>query len=73
MPLLDLSAVDVEQLPQATSSTRSWWARYRVLVLGKRGNRLVGRRPIRPTGSALERIKFTTQLAIEWSSSSTTS
>ena len=66
LPLLDLDAIDAQQLPQATSSTPSCAAQYQVVVLGKRGNRLFIGGADPTDQEAAERIKFATQLAPEW-------
>ena len=65
LPLLDLSAVDLERLPKGVIDPKLA-TQYQVVVLGRRGNRLfIG--GANPTDQeAVERIKFATQLSPEW-------
>jgi type IV pilus assembly protein PilB len=65
VPLLDLNAVDPQRLPQNLIDAKLA-AQYRIVALGKRGNRLfIG--GIDPTDQeAAERIKFATQQTPEW-------
>ena len=63
-PLLDLSAVDADQLP-ADIIDRKLVASLRVLALRKRGNRLAVAVSDPTNFQALDQIKFQTQLAID--------
>ena len=65
VPLLDLNSVDPQKLPKNLIDAKLA-AQYRIVVLGKRGNRLfIG--GIDPTDQeAAERIKFATQQTPEW-------
>ncbi len=65
LPLLDLSAIDVQKLPKDIIDSKLA-NQYQVVVLGKRGNRLsIGGAD--PTDQeAVERIKFASQLSPEW-------
>src|SRR6201996_5592797 len=65
VPLLDLDAVDVRQLPQGIIDAKLI-AQYRVYPLGKRGGRLFIACADPTDQEAVERIKFATQLAPEW-------
>lgn len=65
LPLIDLSAVDVQRLPRNLVDAKLL-AQYRVLVLGKRGNKLYVAGADPTDREALERIKFVTQLTPEW-------
>ncbi|MED5618068.1 type IV-A pilus assembly ATPase PilB [Ideonella sp. BN130291] len=65
VPLLDLSAVDLERLPRDIIDTKLA-QQYQVLVLGKRGNRLFIGGADPTDQEAVERIKFATQLSPEW-------
>ena len=63
-PLLDLGAVDIEQLPKDIID-RKLIASLRVLALRKRGNRLAVAVSDPTNTHALDQIKFQTQLAID--------
>ena len=65
LPMIDLSAIDAQRLPHDIIDAKLT-SQYRVVVLGKRGNRLsIGGAD--PTDhQALERIKFGSQLSPEW-------
>ncbi len=65
LPLLDLSAVDVQRLPRNVIDGKLA-AQYQVLVLGKRGSRLFIGGADPTDQEAVERIKFATQLSPEW-------
>jgi type IV pilus assembly protein PilB len=65
VPLMDLSAVDVQRLPKGIIDTKLS-AQYQVLVLSKRGNRLFVAGSDPTDQEAIERIKFATQLTPEW-------
>ncbi|MBK1613094.1 type IV-A pilus assembly ATPase PilB [Rubrivivax gelatinosus] len=65
LPLLDLSAVDLQKLPRNLLDARTT-AQYQIIVLGKRGNRLFIGAADPTDQEAVERIKFATQLTPEW-------
>jgi type IV pilus assembly protein PilB len=65
LPLLDLGAVDTQRLPRGVIDTKLA-AQYRVVVLGRRGNRLFIGGADPTDQEAVERIKFATQLTPEW-------
>ena len=65
LPLLDLSAVDVQRLPRNVIDGKLA-AQYQVVVLGKRGSRLFIGGADPTDQEAVERIKFATQLSPEW-------
>ncbi|MBS0315915.1 MAG: Flp pilus assembly complex ATPase component TadA, partial [Proteobacteria bacterium] len=64
-PLLDLDAVDVERLPKGLLDGKTCLD-YRVVVLGKRGNRLIVATADPSDHRAVEKIKFATQLHVDW-------
>ena len=65
LPLLDLSAVDVQRLPRNVIDGKLA-AQYQIVVLGKRGSRLFIGGADPTDQEAVERIKFATQLSPEW-------
>ncbi len=65
LPVLDLSAVDIQRLPSNVIDGRLA-AQYQIVVLGKRGNRLFIGGADPTDQEAAERIKFATQLSPEW-------
>jgi type IV pilus assembly protein PilB len=65
VPLLDLSAIDVQRLPTGVIDAKLS-AQYQVLVLSKRGSRLFVAGADPTDQEAVERIKFATQLNPEW-------
>ena len=65
VPLVDLSAIDVQRLPKGIIDTKLS-SQYNVVVLSKRGNRLFVAGSDPTNQEAIERIKFTTQLTPEW-------
>jgi type IV pilus assembly protein PilB len=65
LPLLDLGAVDTQRLPRGVIDNKLT-AQYRVVVLGRRGNRLFIGGADPTDQEAVERIKFATQLTPEW-------
>jgi type IV pilus assembly protein PilB len=65
VPLLDLSAIDLQRLPQNVIDSKLS-AQYQVLVLSKRGSRLFVAGADPTDQEAIERIKFATQLTPEW-------
>ena len=64
-PLIDLSAVDTQRLPKDLLDAKICSA-YRVVVLNKRGNRLVVATADPSDPAAAEKIKFSTQMGIDW-------
>ncbi len=64
-PLVDLDAVDVNRLPKGLLDSKICIA-YRVVVLSKRGNRLIVATADPSDQSAAEKIKFATQLGVDW-------
>jgi type IV pilus assembly protein PilB len=65
LPLLDLSAIDLQRLPRGVIDAKLA-AQYQIIVLGKRGNRLFVGGADPTDQEAIERIKFATQLSPEW-------
>ncbi|UCH18705.1 MAG: type IV-A pilus assembly ATPase PilB [Burkholderiales bacterium] len=65
LPLLDLGAVDMQRLPRGVIDGKLAY-QYRVVVLGRRGNRLFIGGADPTDQEAVERIKFATQLTPEW-------
>ncbi len=64
-PLLDLNAVDPLRLPADLLDSKICKA-YRVLVLSKRNNRLIVATADPTDQEAAEKIKFTTQMGVDW-------
>ncbi|MDR7305644.1 type IV-A pilus assembly ATPase PilB [Rhodoferax saidenbachensis] len=64
-PLVDLDAVDVQRLPKGLLDPKIC-ADFRVLVLSKRGNRLIIATADPSDQAAAERIKFSTQMGFDW-------
>ena len=65
LPLVDLSAVDLERSPKNVVDAKLT-QQYQIVVLGKRGNRLFIGGADPTDQEAVERIKFATQLSPEW-------
>ena len=65
LPLLDLSAVDLERLPKGIVEPKLA-VQYQLVMLGRRGNRLFIGGADPTDQEAVERIKFATQLSPEW-------
>ncbi|MBL8341940.1 MAG: Flp pilus assembly complex ATPase component TadA, partial [Rubrivivax sp.] len=65
LPLIDLSAVDMQKLPRNLVDPKIA-NQYQLIVLGKRGNRLFIGAADPTDQEAVERIKFATQLTPEW-------
>ena len=63
--LLDLDAVDVERLPKGLLDAKICQD-YRVVVLSRRGNRLIVATADPSDQQAAEKIKFATQLGVDW-------
>ncbi|MEO7161121.1 MAG: type IV-A pilus assembly ATPase PilB [Polaromonas sp.] len=64
-PLLDLEAIDIQRLPKGLLDTKIC-STYRIVVLSKRNNRLVVATADPTDQEAAEKIKFYTQLGVEW-------
>ena len=64
-PLVDLDAVDAKRLPQGLIDTKIS-VDYRLVVLSKRGNRLVVATADPADLEAGEKIKFSTRLGVDW-------
>jgi len=64
-PLLDLAAIDLQRLPKDLLDNKICHD-YRVVVLSKRGNRLVVGTADPSDQEAAEKIKFSTQLNVDW-------
>jgi type IV pilus assembly protein PilB len=64
-PLVDLDAVDPQRLPQGLLDPKIC-TDFRVVVLSKRGNRLIIATADPSDQAAAERIKFSTQMGFDW-------
>ena len=64
-PLLDLSAIDPLRLPKDLLDAKICQA-YRVVVLSKRSNRLIVATADPSDQEATEKIKFSTQMGVDW-------
>jgi type IV pilus assembly protein PilB len=64
-PLLDIEAIDPAKLPKDILDTKICQA-YRVVVLSKRNNRLIVATADPTDQEAAEKIKFTTQMGVDW-------
>ena len=64
-PLLDLDAIDPQRLPKELLDPKICHA-YRVVVLSKRNNRLIVATADPTDQEAAEKIKFTTQMGVDW-------
>ncbi|MDQ3058010.1 MAG: type IV-A pilus assembly ATPase PilB [Pseudomonadota bacterium] len=64
-PLLDLNAIDALRLPKGLLDSKICLA-YRIVVLSKRNNRLVVATADPSDQEAAEKIKFSTQLGVDW-------
>jgi type IV pilus assembly protein PilB len=64
-PLLDLDAIDITRLPRNLLDTKICQA-YRVVVLSKRNNRLTVATADPSDQQAAEKIKFATQMGVDW-------
>ncbi len=64
-PLIDLDAVDTQRLPKELLDGKICHD-YRVVVLGKRNNRLVVATADPSDQAAAEKIKFASQLGVDW-------
>ena len=64
-PLLDLDAIDVQRLPKGLLDAKIC-ADYRIVVLSKRNNRLMVATADPSDQQAAEKIKFATQMGVDW-------
>ncbi|MHB1198033.1 MAG: type IV-A pilus assembly ATPase PilB [Polaromonas sp.] len=64
-PLLDLEAIDVQRLPRGLLDSKIC-ATYRIVVLSKRNNRLFVATADPSDQEAAEKIKFSTQMGVDW-------
>jgi type IV pilus assembly protein PilB len=64
-PLLDLDAIDVQRLPKGLLDTKICQT-YRIVVLSKRSNRLLVATADPSDQEAAEKIKFSTQMGVDW-------
>jgi len=65
VPLIDLDAVDVQQLPRGLLDNKICQD-YRLVVLGKRQNRLIVATADPSDQQSVEKIKFSTQQNVDW-------
>jgi type IV pilus assembly protein PilB len=64
-PLLDLDAIDVQRLPKGLLDTKICQT-LRIVVLSKRNNRLIVATADPSDQEAAEKIKFSTQMGVDW-------
>ena len=64
-PLLDLDAIDLQRLPKDLLDPKICQA-FRVVVLSKRNNRLIVATADPSDQQAAEKIKFATQMGVDW-------
>jgi len=64
-PLLDLDAIDQQRLPKDLLDQKLCQA-YRIVVLGKRNNRLIVATADPSDQQAVEKIKFASQMGVDW-------
>ena len=64
-PLLDLNAIDVQRLPKGLLDSKICQT-YRIVVLSKRNNRLIVATADPSDQEAAEKIKFSTQMGVDW-------
>ncbi len=64
-PLLDMDAIDVQRLPKGLLDTKIC-STYRIVVLSKRINRLFVATADPSDQEAAEKIKFSTQMGVDW-------
>ncbi len=64
-PLLDLDAIDVQRLPKGLLDAKICQT-YRIVVLSKRNNRLMVATADPSDQEAAEKIKFSTQMGVDW-------
>ena len=64
-PLLDLDAIDTQRLPKGLIDAKICQT-YRIVVLSKRSNRLIVATADPSDQGAAEKIKFSTQMGVDW-------
>ena len=64
-PLLDLEAIDFQRLPKGLLDNKICQT-YRIVVLSKRNNRLIVATADPSDQEAAEKIKFSTQMGVDW-------
>ena len=64
-PLLDLDAIDTQRLPKGLLDGKICQT-YRIVVLSKRNNRLIVATADPSDQEAAEKIKFSTQMGVDW-------
>ena len=64
-PLLDLDAIDTQRLPKGLLDAKIC-QKYRIVVLSKRNNRLIVATADPSDQEAAEKIKFSTQMGVDW-------
>jgi type IV pilus assembly protein PilB len=64
-PLLDLDAIDTQRLPKGLIDAKICQT-YRIVVLSKRNNRLIVATADPSDQEAAEKIKFSTQMGVDW-------
>ena len=64
-PLLDLEAIDLQRLPKGLLDNKICQT-YRIVVLSKRNNRLIVATADPSDQEAAEKIKFSTQMGVDW-------
>ncbi|WP_041675628.1 type IV-A pilus assembly ATPase PilB [Ramlibacter tataouinensis] len=64
-PMLDLDAIDIKRLPRNLLDSKTCQA-FRVVVLSKRNNRLIVATADPSDQQAAEKIKFATQMGVDW-------
>ena len=64
-PLLDLEAIDTQRLPKGLLDAKICQT-YRIVVLSKRNNRLIVATADPSDQEAAEKIKFSTQMRVDW-------
>ena len=64
-PLLDVDALDIEHLPKGLLDPKLS-AHHRIVALNKRGSRLIIATVDPSDHEAAEKVKFATQMGIEW-------
>ena len=64
-PLLDLEAIDVQRLPKGLLDSKICTT-YRIVVLSKRNNRLIVATADPSDQEAAEKIKFSSQMGVDW-------
>jgi len=64
-PLLDLDAIDAKRLPKGLLDNKICTT-YRIVVLSKRNNRLIVATADPSDQEAAEKIKFSTQMGVDW-------